>query len=131
MLAQKPYELFALEHLSPRRKLETKIVSCKLLYANKTLRIHECRHHQQLTCLVPLQAKNPKIKTKPPKAESGTECPGIGTALPFLSNLPVRGPMRTQPTRAQTAEMRENFTFGSTASNQELCCSPFRILLRV
>lgn len=57
-----------------------------------------------LTCLVPLQAKNPKMSIKPPKAERGTEWPGIGTGRPFLSKRPMRGPMRTQPTKAHTAE---------------------------
>jgi hypothetical protein len=62
--------------------------------------------------LVPLQAKNPKMRISPPKAESGTECPGIGSVLPFLSNFPRRGPISTQPTRAQTAEKkRKTFLF--------------------
>ena len=56
------------------------------------------------TCLVPLQAKNPKMRINPPKADKGTEWPGIGTGRPFLSNRPMRGPMRTQPTRAHTAK---------------------------
>ena len=33
----------------------------------------------QLTCFVPLQAKNPKTNINPPKADRGTECPGMDT----------------------------------------------------
>ena len=32
-----------------------------------------------LTCLVPLQAKNPNTNISPPKADKGTECPGMDT----------------------------------------------------
>ena len=32
-----------------------------------------------LTCFVPLQAKNPKTNINPPKADRGTECPGMDT----------------------------------------------------
>ena len=55
---------------------------------------------------MPLQAKKPKTRMSPPKAESGTECPGIAEPEPFFPfpKRPIRGPMRTQPTRAQTAE---------------------------
>ncbi len=66
------------------------------------------------TCLVPLQAKNPKTSMSPPSAERGTECPGIGTARPFLSNLPIRGPIKTQPVSAQTAAMKDRATFVHT-----------------
>ena len=67
---------------------------------------------QHCTCLVPLQAKNPNIRINPPRADNGTEWPGMGTGRPFLSNLPILGPMRTQPTNAQTAE-KKNYRFSS------------------
>ena len=58
-----------------------------------------------LTRFVPLQAKKPKTRISPPRAERGTECPGIAIGCPsVLSNLPWRGPIRTQPNSAQTAE---------------------------
>jgi len=60
------------------------------------------------TCFVPLQAKNPKMRTSPPRADRGTECPGMGTGLPCLSNRPMRGPIITHPTSAQTAEAKKN-----------------------
>jgi hypothetical protein len=64
-----------------------------------------------LPCLVPLQAKKPKTSTRPPKADRGTECPGMGTGSPLRSKRPMRGPMRTQPTKAQ---MAGNFNFKSS-----------------
>ena len=66
---------------------------------------------QHCTCLVPLQAKNPNIRINPPRADNGTEWPGMGTGRPFLSNLPILGPMRTQPTNAQTAEKKKIIGF--------------------
>ena len=57
------------------------------------------------TLFVPLHAKKPKTRISPPRAERGTECPGIAIGCPsVLSNRPCRGPIRTQPTKAQTAK---------------------------
>ena len=61
----------------------------------------------QLTCFVPLQAKNPKTNINPPKADRGTECPGMDTGCPFLSKRPILGPIRTHPTSAQTAIIKQ------------------------
>ena len=55
---------------------------------------------------MPLQAKNPKTRMRPPRAERGTECPGMATGFPSLSNRPILGPISTHPTKAQTAKKK-------------------------
>ena len=60
-----------------------------------------------LPCLAPLEARNPKTRMKAPRAARGTECPGMLTGFPPESNLPMRGPMRMQPTRAMVAGRRQ------------------------
>ena len=64
------------------------------------------------TRFVPLQAKKPNTRISPPRAERGTECPGIAMGCPsVLSNLPCRGPIKTQPTNAHTAENHKEMFF--------------------
>ena len=64
------------------------------------------------TRFVPLQAKKPKTRISPPRAERGTECPGIAMGCPsVLSNLPCLGPIKTQPTNAHTAENHKEIIF--------------------
>ena len=58
---------------------------------------------EMLPCLAPLEARNPKTRMKAPRAARGTEWPGMLTGFPPESNLPMRGPMRMQPTRAMVA----------------------------
>ena len=61
---------------------------------------------EEITCFVPLQEKKPKTKISPPSADKGTECPGMLTTFPSSSNRPIRGPIRTHPTKAHTADMK-------------------------
>ena len=53
-----------------------------------------------LTCDPPLKARKQTSKSPPPRAAMGTECPGMSFGFPFSSNLPFRGPMMMQLTRA-------------------------------
>ncbi len=80
----------------------------KLLGVKKAKAMADRKKSPENTCFVPLQAKNPKMRTSPPRADRGTEWPGMGTGLPCLSNRPMRGPIITHPTSAQTAEAKKN-----------------------
>ena len=66
---------------------------------------------EMLPCLAPLDARKPKTRMNAPRAARGTECPGMLTGLPPESNLPMRGPMRTQPTRAMVAGRRREASY--------------------
>ena len=87
------------------------IEKMKILYFYWPSQIYKLVNHYSwifyktyFTLFVPLQAKKPNTRINPPRAERGTECPGMAIGCPsVLSNLPCRGPIRTQPTRAQTA----------------------------
>ena len=100
---------------TPFKSRYTSIVNSVFLFVRKTCvkKSLISALWQHCTCLVPLHAKNPNIRINPPRADNGTEWPGMGTGRPFLSNLPILGPMRTQPTNAQTAEKKNNDRFSS------------------
>ena len=53
-----------------------------------------------------LKPNQPNHRISTPRIASGMEWPGIGWALPFASNLPMRAPSRSVPASAAVAPQR-------------------------